>query len=55
MLFCIPLLHYLYGKYQPYQAANPRVNHEDVKPEWWGTAEFDDELKVFKEKSKWDR
>ncbi|VDH93225.1 ubiquitin carboxyl-terminal hydrolase 34 [Mytilus galloprovincialis] len=55
MFFCIPLLHYLFDKYTPYQAALPRVNHEDTKPEWWGTAEFDDQLKMFKGKSKWDR
>ncbi|XP_052087848.1 uncharacterized protein LOC127724886 [Mytilus californianus] len=55
MLFCVPLLHYLYDKYVPYQAATPRVNHEDARPEWWGTAEFDDQLKMFKGKSKWDR
>lgn len=55
MFFGIPLLHFLFDKYVPYQAATPRVNHEDAKPEWWGTAEFDEQLKMFKGKSKWDR
>ncbi|CAC5425101.1 RNF213 [Mytilus coruscus] len=53
--YCVPLLHYLYDKYKPYQDATPKVNHEETVPEWWGIAEFKDQHGYFKGKSRWDR
>ena len=38
--YCIPLLHFLLGKYKPYQAATGKTNHDERIPEWWGIAEF---------------
>ncbi|VDI41382.1 Hypothetical predicted protein [Mytilus galloprovincialis] len=53
--YCVPLLHYLYDKYKPYQEATQKVNHEETVPEWWGIAEFKDQHGYFKGKSRWDR
>jgi len=53
--YCIPLLHFLLGKYKPYQAATAKANHDEKIPEWWGIAEFTQELTYFQGKTKWDK
>ncbi|XP_063404431.1 E3 ubiquitin-protein ligase rnf213-alpha-like [Mytilus trossulus] len=55
LFYCIPLHHFLLGKYVPYQSATAKVNHDDAIPEWWGIADFSIELSYFQGKSKWDR
>lgn len=49
-LYCIPLLHFLDGRFQPYQVATPEVNHYDDPPRWWGNELFKTELNTFKSK-----
>ncbi|CAG2212743.1 unnamed protein product [Mytilus edulis] len=51
----IPLLHYLQGKYQPYQDVPDDVNHRNIRPVWWGNDSFENDLNTFKSKGKWNR
>lgn len=54
--YCLPILHFLQGKCVPYEEASSKVNHESAKPEWWGIAEYGDDIDFFKGKTfPWDR
>ncbi|XP_052087598.1 E3 ubiquitin-protein ligase rnf213-alpha-like isoform X5 [Mytilus californianus] len=47
-LYCLPTLHYIEGRYQPFQTAPASTNHRDEKPVWWGIDSFKLELDTFK-------
>ena len=47
--YCIPLLHFMEGRFEPYKIA-PNVKHYDPVPKWWGTDSFEEDLKKFKSK-----
>lgn len=49
-LYCIPTLHYLEGRYQPFQTAPDSTNHRDVKPVWWGIDSIKLDLEIFKKR-----
>ncbi|XP_071135692.1 E3 ubiquitin-protein ligase rnf213-alpha-like isoform X2 [Mytilus edulis] len=51
-LYCMPLLHYLQDKYQPFQEAPDDVNHHDKSAVWWGIEHFKADLDYFKDKQK---
>ncbi|CAC5418279.1 RNF213 [Mytilus coruscus] len=55
VFYCIPLLHFLLGKYIPYQPPSAKVDHDAHIPEWWGVAEFSQDWTYFQGKTKWDR
>jgi hypothetical protein len=54
-IFCMPVLHYMYGKSKPYEVASLKINHEDASAEWWGISEIKLELNYFQGKSTWER
>lgn len=50
-LCCIPVLHYLKGRYKPFQKAPSDANHSNAVPVWWGVDILDSNLKYFKGKA----
>ena len=47
-LFLVPLLHILNGDCKPYELPQKAAGHEDVKPVWWGIAQFEAMVTGFK-------
>ena len=54
-MFCMPVLHYMYGKNKPYEVAPLNIKHEEASAEWWGISEIKYQLDYFQGKSSWDR
>lgn len=46
--YCIPMLHFLQDKYQPFQTVSDDTKHSEEIPVWWGIVDFKKELDVFK-------
>ena len=50
-LFLVPLLHFLNGDCKPYELPSKAAGHEDVKPVWWGTTQFEDMVEGFQRRN----
>ncbi|XP_061169274.1 E3 ubiquitin-protein ligase rnf213-alpha-like [Saccostrea echinata] len=52
-LCSLPLYHFLIGKCRPFEAMTKRVDHNAVKPLWWGKDGLEIEMDYLKGKTKW--
>ncbi|KAH3728326.1 hypothetical protein DPMN_054280 [Dreissena polymorpha] len=47
-MYCLPLVHLVFGLCTPFEEKTNATGHADDKPRWWGVAEIQDVVAFFK-------
>ncbi|KAH3728245.1 hypothetical protein DPMN_054198 [Dreissena polymorpha] len=54
-MFCLPLLHFVFGVCQPYDELGEDMSHASQAPKWWGIVDIKPEIDQFKNNTnKWN-